>query len=270
MRNRSLSTIRIRGIIGCLLLATVFAGAMSPARAEEDLRVKTLMQEALRLYSEKQYVRALDLFRQVERLDPGNTLASDYIADSEKRIQEWEAQPDSPATSKTSPTWDSLLENKAPRPATDTLNNARDIIAARRSLVERMRNRSTNTDNIVQIQDSKRGIDITLFHDQLFLPGLQTLRDEALPILENVAQLIKSKGDRDITIRSVARSDSQDPFLLYPEIPATTADPMLPQTGREGTSFLFQDIEATRAFILFTYLAQRSMSPTGDKQSRAD
>src|SRR4029077_16056755 len=106
---------------------------------------------------------------------------------------------------------------------------ASDLIAARRSLVERMRNRSSNTDNIVKIQETKRGINVTLFHDQLFLPGLQTLRDEALPILENVSQLIRSKGDREVTIVSLAHGDSTDPFMLYPEVPQTDKDASLPQ-----------------------------------------
>jgi hypothetical protein len=137
--------------------------------------------------------------------------------------------------------------------------NANDLIAARKSLVERMRNRSTNTDNIVQIQETKRGLDVVLFHDQLFVPGLQTLRDEALPILENVAQLIRSKGDRQITVASVAHTNSTDPFLLYPEMPNDPSDRNLPNMKSTGSSLLFQDIEAIRSMVLFTYLAQRSM-----------
>ena len=116
-----------------------------------------------------------------------------------------------------------------------------------------------NTDNIVKIQDSKKGFSITLFHDQLFLPGLQTLRDEALPILANVASLIQTSGERQVTLQSVAHSDSKDPFLLFPEIPAGSNDPSLPQMSSSNSSFLFHDIEASRAFILFTYIAQKSM-----------
>lgn len=91
---------------------------------------------------------------------------------------------------------------------------------------------------------------------------MQTLRDEALPILENVAQLIREKGDKPVTIRSVAHENSSDPYLLYPaaESGAAGSDPTLPNMkGGGGTSILFQDIEAIRSMILFTYLAQRSM-----------
>src|SRR5205085_12361035 len=118
----------------------------------------------------------------------------------EQRILEWETQGGERPRGQDA-TWDNLLKKKG---GADYATNATDIIAARRSLVERMRNRSTNTDNIVQIQDTKRGLEVVLFHDQLFLPGLQTLRDESLPILENVAQLIRQKGDREVTITSQA------------------------------------------------------------------
>src|SRR5258708_7307922 len=229
----------------------------------DDSRVKVLLEEALRVYGERQYVRALDLFKQVQRIDHENKIAQEYIVNSEQRIMEWEKQEGGGAKTNTQPepTWDSLLKNKKNAP--DTASNAADIIAARKSLVERMRSRSNNTDNIVQIHDDKRhGLDITLFHDQLFVPGLQTLRDEALPILENVAQLLRDKGDRQVTIRSVAHENSSDPFLLYPDAEDASKDPSLPQM-KAGSSMLFQDIESTRAFILFTYLAQRSMRQLG-------
>jgi len=241
------------------LILLVFAlGLMMPSAlclAASDARAKPLLEEALHLYSERQYVRALDLFKQVQRLEPDNKTAEEYVKSCEQRILEWETQGGERPQAKDA-TWDNLLKKKG---GSDYANNATDIIAARRSLVERMRNRSQNTDNIVQIQDTKRGLEVVLFHDQLFLPGLQTLRDESLPILENVAQLIKTKGDREVTISSIAHSDSNDPFLLFPEAEQATADPTLPQSKGSGSSMLFQDIEATRSMILFTYLAQRSM-----------
>lgn len=225
-----------------------------------DPRVKTLLQEALRLYSERQYVRALDLFKQVRSIDPGNQTASEYIKSSEKRILEWESQSgEKKDASHPKATWDSLLHPESNRVGVESLTNAKDIIAARRSLVARMQKRSVNTDNIVKIEDSKRGLDVTLFHDQLFLPGLKTLRDEALPILSNVADLIRTSGEREVTVRSVAHSDSNDPYLLYPERNAASSDQTLPQLASGDSSFLFENIEATRAFVLFTYLAQKSM-----------
>lgn len=254
----------MRKFLFALLLLAGAAGFGSPIRAAEvDPRVKVLLEEALRLYSENQYVRALDLFKQVQRIDPANETAKEYIPNVERKMAEWEQ---GGAGGKQDPTWDSLLSNKK-RKSADTLSNAKDIIAARRSLVERMRNRSVNTENIVQIQDTKKGLEIVLFHDQLFLPGLQTLRDEALVVLENVAQLIRQKGDRDVTIQSLAHSNSKDPFLLYPDAsPVPAKDRNLPQMKSDGTSFLFQDIEATRSFILFTYLAQRSMGVSSAPQ----
>jgi hypothetical protein len=86
------------------------------------------------------------------------------------------------------------------------------------------------------------------------------LRDEALPILENVAALIRQKGDKGVTIQSLARTDSQDPYMLYPDFPVPAPDPTSRlRKDKDTPSFVFQDIEATRSFILFTYLAQRSM-----------
>jgi tetratricopeptide (TPR) repeat protein len=247
--------------LNALIAAALFVlGSVVPGRAEDE-RVKTMMQEALKLYSEKQYIQALDMFKQVKRVDPSNSLADEYIAKTEKSISEWDDEQKT-APKETSPTWDTLLDaRKSKKPLTDVAN-AKDIIAARRSLVERMKNRSTNTDNIVQIQDNSRGLNIILFHDQLFVPGLQILRDEALPILENVATLIRQKGDKGVTIQSMARTDSTDPFLLYPDFPVPAPDPSsLRKKGdnTNNTPFVFQDIEATRSFILFTYLAQRSM-----------
>ena len=250
-RSRVLLTL----VLSCFILhngisiRAVYADDANP-------QVKALLEEGLRLYGEKQYVRALDLFKQVQQADPTNATATEYIKSSQQRIQEWDA--DGGDKDKSDPTWDSLLKGKKGANG-EGAANANDIIAARKSLVERMRNRSTNTDNIVQIQDSKRSLDILLFHDQLFAPGLQTLRDEALPILENVAQLIREKGDKPITIRSQAHVNSSDPYLLYPEADSTAADPSLPNMKGGGTSILFQDIEAIRSMILFTYLAQRSM-----------
>jgi flagellar motor protein MotB len=233
-----------------------FAHGAVMVRAADD-NVKNLMAEGLQLYSEKQYIRALDLFKQVKQQDPSNALADEYIAKTEKAITEWENNPAPPKEA--TPTWDSLLESRGRKPVADVAN-AKDIIAARRSLVERMKNRSTRTDNIVQIQDNSRGLSIILFHDQLFVPGLQILRDEALPILENVAALIRQKGDKGVTIQSLARTDSQDPYMLYPDFPVPAPDPTSRlRKDKDTPSFVFQDIEATRSFILFTYLAQRSM-----------
>ncbi len=242
-----------------LILAVCLFSSAAFLRAEDD-NVKNLMGEGLQLYSEKQYIRALDLFKQVKRIDPSNALADEYIAKTEKAITDWENNPETPKEK--SPTWDTLLDARQNRRPVADVANAKDIIAARRSLVERMKNRSTRTDNIVQIQDNNRGLSIILFHDQLFVPGLQTLRDEALPILENVAALIRQKGDKGVTIQSLARNDSQDPYMLYPDFPVPAPDPtsrMRKDKEKDTPSFVFQDIEATRSFILFTYLAQRSM-----------
>ena len=248
-------------IFSFILVFTFVFGAVTPGISAEDPRVKALLQEGLRLYSERQYVRSLDLFKQVQRIDPTNATAEEYIKSSEQRILEWETQTggyDDNAADGVN--WDSLLGKKGRKGGVESISNAKDLIAARRSLVDRMKNRSLNTDNIVKIDDYKGRLEITLFHDQLFLPGLQTLRDEALPILSNVGDLIKTSGERDVTIRSVAHSDSTDPFLLYPEVPANQYDPTLPQLQSDATSVLFNDIEATRAFVLFTYIAQRSMT----------
>jgi len=249
-----------------LMAAVFWAGPGVPGlRAGDDPRAKVLMEEALRLYTEKQYIRALDLFKQVDRIQPNDAIVEDYISNTEKRIQEWEqmgGQSDKVSKDK-SATWDSILGNKDGKGREDNSANAKDIIAARRSLVERMKTRSTNTENIVKITDTKRGLDILLYHDQLFLPGLLTLRDEALPILENVVILIRDKGDRPVTVHSLARNNSTDPFLLFPDSPLVEEDPTLPKTKTKNkdSSYLFQDIEATRSLILFTYIAQRSMGP---------
>jgi len=236
---------------------------------KEDPRVKPILQEALRLYSERQYVRALDLFKQVQRIDPSNATASEYIQSSEQRILEWETQGgDYNASQRPAATWDSLLNTQVGSAGVESLTNAKDIIAARRSLVDRMKNRSLNTDNIVKIEDSKRGLIVSLFHDQLFLPGLQTLRDEALPILTNVSDLIRNNGERQVTIHSLAHSDSRDPYLLFPKVSRNEFDAALPQMQGDDTSFVFHDIEAIRAFILFTYIAQKSMGQGLRTQSR--
>lgn len=250
----------------CFALQTGFCVRSVYADDSNNPQVKAMLEEGLRLYSEKQYVRALDLFKQVQQVDPNNATANEYIKSSQERIQEWDA--DGGDKSKSDPTWDSLLKSKK-GPNGEGAANANDLIAARKSLVDRMRNRSTNTDNIVQIQNSKRSLDIVLFHDQLFSPGLQTLRDEALPILENVAQLIRENGDKPVTIRSQAHSDSSDPYLLYPAAESASSDPSLPNMKGGGTSILFQDIEAIRSMILFTHLAQRSMGKIGLPQQTA-
>lgn len=243
-----------------ILLALVFAGTVAGLRAESaDPRVKVLLEEALKLYSERQYVRSLDLFKQVQRIEPDNATAEEYIKSSEQRILEWESQGGEKPDKKSEATWDSLLGRK--KADKEVTANANDIIAARRSLVEKMRNRASNTDNIVKIEESKGGMNVVLFHDQLFVPGLQILRDEALPILENVAMIIRSKGDREVTLISQAHTDSNDPYMLYPEVSDGSGDASLPQM-KGGSGSFFQDIEAIRSMVLFTYIAQRSMGRT--------
>jgi hypothetical protein len=239
------------------LLAVVFA--FGPIYAEEDPRVKIIMQEGLRLYSDKQYIKAQDLFKQVLRIDPANTLAQQYIKSSEDRIREWESGGGEKLPSDSKVNWDNLLSSKNIKGGGDVAN-AKDIIATRKSLVERMKNRSVNAENIVKIQVNNKGIEVILYHDQLFLPGLLILRDEALPVLEKVAQLMREKKEREVVLYSLAQQDSTDPFLLYPDFPVPAPDPT--KSGKGGTPFIFQDIEATRSFILFTYLAQESMTPS--------
>lgn len=225
--------------------------------AEDNEQVKGLLKEGLELYNQKQYVRALDLFKQAQNIDANNALAAEYIKSTKQRILEWENQSGDGEKARNSTTWDSLLNNKSGLSERDTAANAKDIIAARKSLVERMKNRSTNIDNIVQIQDNGKSVDIVLFHDQLFVPGLTILRDEAFPVLTNVSDVLKKAGDKVVTVRSVTHEESQDPTLLYPEFSLPAAEPGVKSAPDPQT--LFQDLEATRAYILFTYIAQKSM-----------
>lgn len=232
-----------------------FALGTASLRAE-DPRVKGLLQEALKLYGDHQYVRALDLFKQAQALEPTNVTADEYIKNTKQRILEWELQGnETPGEKKPSANWDNLAPTNI---SNETAANSKDIIAARKSLVDRMKNRSTNTDNIVQIEQSGKGLDITLYHDQLFVPGLTTLRDEALPILQNVSDLIRTGGDKDVTIRAASHTEAeQDPVMLYPEFALPARDPA--DAGKADTNYAFQDLESTRALILFTYIAQKSM-----------
>ncbi len=237
-----------------LALAGIFIiGGMGFA---EDARVKGLLQEGLKLYGDHQYVRALDLFKQVQALEPTNSTAEEYIKNTKQRILEWELQGNEKDAGKQPANWDNLNPSVA-----DTATNSKDIIAARKSLVDRMKNRSSNTDNIVQIDQTGRGLDITLFHDQLFVPGLQTLRDEALLILQNVSDMVRTGGDRDVLIRSATHSEptEEDPYVLYPEFALPAVDSESAAKKSELAMSPFQDLETSRALILFTYIAQRSM-----------
>jgi tetratricopeptide (TPR) repeat protein len=250
---------RTKIILICLLALSLGAPMV---HADNPAQVKALLEQALKLYSEKQYVRALDLFKQAQELDPSNATAEEYVRNTKQRILEWEMQGDDKdkAAKQVQPTWDNLTSNKAGYD--DNAANARDLIAARRSLVEKMRNRSTSTDNIVQIQDNGKGLEVTLFHDQLFLPGLQTLRDEALPVLANVSDLIRTGEDRPITIHCASHVGSEDQYMLYSDFPNPAPDPTLPHLKPNETAMMFQDIETTRAMILFTYIAQKSINKT--------
>jgi tetratricopeptide (TPR) repeat protein len=256
-----------------LILTGLFLAGLLGATAGwavDDPRVKVLMQEALQLYSERRYVKAKDLFNQVLRIDPSNNLAKQYLKSTEERITEWDAQGGEYQSGGEHVTWDALLDSKS-QAGMGERENAKEIIATRKSLVERMQSRSVKTDNIVRIEDTKKGLEVILYHDQLFLPGLQTLRDESLPILENVANLMKERGDRMITIYSMSRHDSTDPFLLFPDFPVPAPDPtqnLKSAAPKSGSSFLFQDLEATRSYILFTYLAQRSMGQSSVSAQR--
>jgi hypothetical protein len=235
-------------MLGCVL----FSSALLWADAG---RIKSLLQEALKLYGDHQYVRALDLFKQAQALDPTNVTAEEYIKNTKQRILEWELQGnDAPVEKKQNANWENLAPTNL---ANDVATNSKDIIAARKSLVDRMKNRSSNTDNIVQIEQTGKGLDVTLFHDQLFVPGLTTLRDEALPILQNVSDLVRTGGDKNIRVRCATHTQTEDPVMLYPEFALPARDPA--DAGKADTNYAFQDLESTRALILFTYLAQKSM-----------
>jgi flagellar motor protein MotB len=242
-----------------LMTLGLLFGSFNQVRAAEDARVKSTLQEALKLYGDHQYVRALDLFKQVQALDPTNPTAEEYIKNTKQRILEWELQGNEKETPKQSANWDTL----APTGTPDMATNSKDIIAARKSLVDRMKNRSTNTDNIVQIDQTSRGLEVTLFHDQLFVPGLQTLRDEALPVLQNVSDMIRTGGDKEVTIRCATHNvdDDKETYDLYPEFALPAPEP---GAGKKDAAAAFQDLDSTRALILFTHLAQRSMAPTPD------
>jgi flagellar motor protein MotB len=237
-----------------LAIAIMACSPLSLLRADgsSDPRVKVLLEEALHLYSERQYVRALDLFNQVQRIDPDNKTAKEYIKSSEERISEWENQGDTAAPKKDSTNWDSLLNERSKKSPAEPQANANDLIAARRSLVERMRNRSVRADDIVKISDGKRGVEVVLFHDQLFLPGLQTLRDEALPILDNVAQLLRQRGDREVTITSQAKTDSNDLSRYRSHAVSHSLHVSCPtQHGR--VSFRHKRITERRSFFCYEY-----------------
>src|SRR5262245_14602519 len=96
------------------LVGVTLGGFSAVVRADSaDPRTKVLLEEALRLYSERQYVRALDLFKQVERIDPENKTAAEYIKSSEARILEWENQGGQARKSgQPEATWDTLLNTK--------------------------------------------------------------------------------------------------------------------------------------------------------------
>jgi flagellar motor protein MotB len=233
-----------------LIVLTFFMASFAVLRAAEDPRVKSILGEALKLYGDHQYVRALDLFKQAQALDPANATAEDYIKNTKQRILEWELQGNESAPqAEKQANWDTIAPSSP-----DTAANSKDIIAARKSLVDRMRNRSSNTDNIVQIEQTSKGVDVTLFHDQLFVPGLTTLRDESLPVLQNVADLIRTGGDKEIMVRCASHADAeQEPSVVYPEFSLPAKNPS------QVTEAPLQDLESTRALILFTYLAQKSM-----------
>ena len=94
-----------------LVLSLFVAGLTRPAFADaNDPRLKPLLEEALHLYSERQYVRALDLFKQVQRIDPANKTAEEYVKSSEQRILEWETQGGERPKSQEA-TWDTLLKS---------------------------------------------------------------------------------------------------------------------------------------------------------------
>jgi tetratricopeptide (TPR) repeat protein len=243
------------GKLSNFVMALFFLAGTAFVYANEG-QVKQLLKDGLELYNQKQYVRALDIFKQAQTLDPNNALAAEYIKSTKQRILEWEHQSGDADPSKGA-SWDSLLNPRGGLTDRDTALNARDIVAARKSLVERMKNRSSNMDNIVQISETSKNVDILLFHDQLFFPGLTALRDEAFPVLMSVAQALRRNADRAVTVRSVTHENSTDPTLLFPEFSVPAADPR-----RGGSQIspqeIFQDLESTRAYILFTYLAQKA------------
>ncbi|MBV9080156.1 MAG: hypothetical protein JO102_03440, partial [Elusimicrobia bacterium] len=81
---------RARLFIAALMLASLLPAPRT--WAANEAQTKPLLEEALHLYSQRQYVRALDLFKQVQRIDPQNKTAEEYVKSCEQRILEWETQ----------------------------------------------------------------------------------------------------------------------------------------------------------------------------------
>jgi hypothetical protein len=68
--------------------------------------------------------------------------------------------------------------------------------------------------------------------------------------------MIRTGGDRNVLIRSASHSEptEEDPYVLYPEfaLPAVDSESAAKKSDLAMSSF--QDLETSRALILFTYI----------------
>jgi len=213
-----------------LLLSFLLAAlAGGPLRAEDTNR---MMERGLKYYEKGDYDRALKDFLRVLELEPNHATAremqmmatqkkmqkelgkekADIVEKEvavEKQIQQIRANEPAPVAKDifdypTTPSEEGELTGLDKVPTTPS--QAQDIVKQRESVAENLRRRHLGTDNIVQLEEKRGQMVVTLFMNRLFLPYSDVLRDDGLVVLEHVVTQLRNNPKRQVILKAVDAS----------------------------------------------------------------
>jgi tetratricopeptide (TPR) repeat protein len=248
-----------RAAAGLALFFLLAAAAPVPRSWAAD--TNRLLQNALKLYEKGDYERAMKEFGKVVEQDPTNAMAREYRMLCSKKIVEKKlgkedaqlvekevaaelraqelaaAQPRQP---KTDPF--AFLDNEPEDELADLANpaesprEAKDILQQRESVADQLRRRHLGMENIVQLDESRGQVLVTLFMNRLFLPYSDVLRDDALIVLEHVTTQLRRNPKRKVVLKAV-------------------------DAGSPAAQSAFPDLSSRRCTVVFSHLVYATYRP---------
>jgi hypothetical protein len=217
-----------------LFCATALAAPPAVRAADPN----KLVQKAVKLYEKGDYEKALKVFVKVLHIDPNHSMAREYMllcsqkiveeklggAAAETLEKEIAAElhfQESALSTSTVPAV--LAAEPEPELPTDTPSVSRPkplpLLDQSQLLTDDLRRRHLGLENIVQLQEKRGRIEVSLYMNRLFLPYSDVLRDESYVVLNHVAQRMKANPKRKVVLKAI-EPDSPAIRRYLPALPS--------------------------------------------------
>lgn len=171
------------------------------------------------------------------------------------------SEPATPAVEQAEPAKPAVEQKSAPG-----ISASQEVLEERQALVEHFEDRVVPLDQSVEIKESKGKIEITLRHSQLFLPGLDIFRDNALESIQKAVDTVRANPDKRVILRSVSRYRGEKPLAFTSSVPMELSQDVYRPEGEkadiQSITSESKDLEAHRSFILFTHILQQAWGKT--------